>query len=193
MADHLKQRRADIVVKIFGGKFLLSRPGKSGANIRREFAAVDPDIALADPSTIERDLQQSYYASPKFTFVTLCTFAVIAVLLVAAGVFSVISYTVARQTHEIGIRMALGAEQAEIMGMVLKKGMSLIMAGVIIGLFASYSLTRFLASQIWGISVTDPWTFAAVGALVICAGLIACLLPARRAASVDPILALHYE
>jgi len=162
-------------------------------SIRREIAAVDPFITFGDAVTIARDLERSYYATPKFTFVTLCTFAVVALMLVAVGVFSVISYTVARQTHEIGIRMALGAEQAEIMGMVLKKGMVVIIAGVIIGLFASYCLTRFLASQIWGISRTDPWTFGAVGLLAIFIGLIACVLPARRAARVDPLVALRYE
>ena len=161
--------------------------------MRREVAAVDPEIALADPGTIERDLEHSYYASPKFTFVTLCTFAAVALLLVAVGVFSVISYTVVQQTHEIGIRMALGAEQAEILRMVLKKGMGLIMTGVIIGLFASYFLTRFLASQIWGISPTDPSTFGAVAMLAILTGVIACLLPARRATRVDPLIALRYE
>jgi predicted permease len=163
------------------------------SGIRREVAAIDSDIALADPGTIEQDLEQSYYASPKFTFVTLSAFAVSALLLVAVGVFSVISYTVARQTHEIGIRMALGAEQAEILRMVVKKGMGLIMTGVIIGLFASYCLTRLLASQIWGVSATDPWTFGAVAILDIFIGLMACLLPARRATKVSPVVALRYE
>jgi putative ABC transport system permease protein len=162
-------------------------------SIRREVAAVDPDIALADAGTIERLLNHSYYASPRFVFVTLCTFAVIGLLLVVVGVFSVISYTVALQTHEIGIRMALGAEQTEILRMVLTKGLRLIVAGVLIGLFASYDLTRFLASQIWGVSVTDPWTFGTVAAIILGVGLAACLFPARRAATVDPLIALRYE
>jgi putative ABC transport system permease protein len=89
--------------------------------------------------------------------------------------------------------MALGAQQAGILNMVLRKGARLLVAGIILGLFASYGLTRFLASQIWGVSATDPWTFGAVVALVVGVGLAACYLPARRATQVDPLVALRYE
>lgn len=89
--------------------------------------------------------------------------------------------------------MALGAQQREILWMVLWKGIALISAGICIGLLASFGLTQFLASQIWGVSATDPWTFGAVVVLVVTAGLAACFLPARRAASVDPLVALRYE
>jgi ABC-type antimicrobial peptide transport system permease subunit len=117
----------------------------------------------------------------------------ISLLLVVIGIFSVLAYTVSLQTHEIGIRMALGARQASILRMILAKGAGLIAAGMVIGLFASYGLTRFLASQIWGVSVTDPWTFVAVVIIISLVGLTACLLPARRAAQVDPLVALRYE
>jgi putative ABC transport system permease protein len=117
----------------------------------------------------------------------------IALFLVVIGVFSVMAYTVSLQTHEIGVRMALGAQQGEILRMVAQKGLALIAAGILIGLFASYTLTRFLTSQIWGISTTDPWTFAAVITLVLFVGLAACMLPALRAARVDPLVALRYE
>jgi ABC-type antimicrobial peptide transport system permease subunit len=103
------------------------------------------------------------------------------------------AYTVTLQTHEIGVRMALGAGQSNILKMILARGARLIAAGIVIGLFASYALTRFLASQIWGVSVTDPWTFAAVITLIALVGLAACLLPARRAAQFDPLVALRYE
>lgn len=89
--------------------------------------------------------------------------------------------------------MALGAQQREILRMILRTGFVLIAAGIAIGLIASYALTRFLASQIWGVSATDPWTFGVVVALVVITGLAACLLPARRAAGVDPLVALRYE
>ena len=89
--------------------------------------------------------------------------------------------------------MALGAQQRSILKMVLEKGMNLVVLGIILGVSASYGLTRFLASQIWGISVTDPWTFASVVALVVLVGIAACLVPARRAATVDPLVALRYE
>ena len=91
------------------------------------------------------------------------------------------------------MRMALGAQQGEILRMVLKKGFVLLAAGICIGLFGSFALTRFLTSQIWGVSVTDPWTFASVLALVVATGLAACYVPARRATRVDPLVALRYE
>jgi len=103
------------------------------------------------------------------------------------------AYTVSLQTHEIGIRMALGAQQNNILQMILTKGARLLAAGILLGLFASYGLTRFMASQIWGVSATDPWTFSAVAALVVVVGLGACFLPARRATRVDPLIALRYE
>jgi putative ABC transport system permease protein len=97
------------------------------------------------------------------------------------------------QIHEIGIRMALGAQQQNILWLVLLNGLRLVLAGILIGVFASYVLTRFLASQISGVSATDPATFAAVVAIVVSAGLTACLLPARRASQTDPLVALRYE
>jgi putative ABC transport system permease protein len=103
------------------------------------------------------------------------------------------AYTVSLETQEIGVRMALGAQQREILKMVLRRGMVLIVAGMAIGLLTSYGLTRFLASQIWGVSATDPWTFGAVVAVVVGVGLAACYLPARRATEVDPLVALRYE
>jgi putative ABC transport system permease protein len=108
-------------------------------------------------------------------------------------VFSVMAYTVSLQTQEIGIRMALGAQQSRILQTILAKGARLLAAGIVLGLFASYGLTRFLARQIWGVSTTDPWTFAAVAAILVAVGLGACFLPARRATGVDPLVALRYE
>jgi len=109
------------------------------------------------------------------------------------GIFSVISYTVVMQTHEIGIRMGLGAQPMQALGLVMKKGMCLILAGIAIGLIASYFLTRLLASQIWGVSATDPSTFAAAASLALFVGVLACLIPAWRASRVDPLVALRYE
>jgi putative ABC transport system permease protein len=108
-------------------------------------------------------------------------------------VFSVMAYTVSLGTQEIGVRMALGAQQGEILRMVLRKGFALLVVGISIGLLASLGLTRFLSSQIWGVSATDPWTFGAVAALVVGVGLAACYLPARRATEVDPLVALRSE
>jgi putative ABC transport system permease protein len=161
--------------------------------IRTEISAVDPEVAVGEAGTMATRLDYYYYARPRFLLVTFCTSAGIAILLVAVGVFSVISYTVALQTREIGIRMALGARPVQVLNLVLKKGMRLVLTGIAIGLFASYFLTRLLASQIWGVSTTDPSTFAAVVSLALFVGLAACLLPARRAARLDPLVALRYE
>jgi putative ABC transport system permease protein len=130
-------------------------------------------------------LEHYYYARPRFLFITLCFFAAIALILVAIGIFSVISYTVVMQTHEIGIRMALGAQIRQILSMVVRKGVSLVLTGIATGLFASYFLTRLLSSQIWGVSQTDPYTFAVASSLALLIGVLACLLPAHRASRVD--------
>ena len=161
--------------------------------ISQEIWAVDHNIALAQTGSLESILYRFSYARPEFGLKTLGAFAGIGLLLVIIGVFSVMAYTVSLQTHEIGIRMALGAQQTTVLRLVLFNGFRLVAGGILIGLFASYGLTRFLASQISGVSVRDPWTFAAVVTLVVIVGLAACLLPARRAARVDPLVALRYE
>jgi putative ABC transport system permease protein len=133
------------------------------------------------------------YSAHEFGLMTFTGVAGIALLMVVIGVFSVMAYTVSLRTQEIGVRMALGAQQGEILRMVVRKGLALVVAGICIGLFASYGLTRFLLSQIWGVSPTDPWTFAGVLVLVLFVSLMACLLPARKAARIDPLVALRYE
>lgn len=136
---------------------------------------------------------QHTYALPEFGVSLSGPLAGIALLLVVIGVFSVMAYTVSLQTQETGVRMALGAQKREILRMVLWRGVTLIAAGIGIGLAASCALTRFLASQIWGVSATDPWAFGAVVVLVAGIGSVACYLPARRATRVDPLVALKYE
>jgi len=120
-------------------------------------------------------------------------FAGIGLVLVIVGVFSVMAYSVSLQTHEIGVRMALGAQPSDILRMVLSKGTWLIVIGLAIGLAASAGLTRFLSSEIWGISATDPLTFGTVAVLILAVGLAACAVPSRAATRVDPIVALRYE
>jgi putative ABC transport system permease protein len=161
--------------------------------IRREVASVDPDIALTNSGSIQDILKDYSYATPKFGLISISSFAAIGLLLVLVGVFSVMSYTVTLQTQEIGIRMALGAQQRDILRMVLKKSLALIVAGILCGLFASFALTRFLASQIWGVSPTDPLTFTAVLIVIIIVGFAASFFPARRATRVDPMIALRNE
>ena len=163
------------------------------ANLRKEITAMDPDVAVSDDGTIESFLERWYYAGPHFTLIILTAFGGIGLFLVLVGIFSVMAYTVSLQTHEIGIRMALGAQRNDVLGMVLKKGLVLILSGTMTGLVASVAVTRLMASQIWGVSATDPWTFSAVAALILVAGLAACLFPAHRATQVDPLVSLHYE
>lgn len=114
-------------------------------------------------------------------------------ILVLIGVFSVMAYTTSLRTHEIGIRTALGAQRSNILRLVLSEGFRLVALGTLLGLVASYITTRFLASLISGVSATDHWTFTAVAVLAIGSGLLACYIPAERAAKVDPMSALKYE
>jgi ABC-type antimicrobial peptide transport system permease subunit len=120
-------------------------------------------------------------------------FASVGLTLVTIGVYSVLAYTTSCRTQEIGIRMALGASRSDVLAMVLRMGFQLIAVGVVLGLIVSVALGRVLATQLWGVSAYDPWTLVAVPVLLLSTGLIACWLPARRAASVDPLVALRYE
>jgi putative ABC transport system permease protein len=163
------------------------------ASLSRAVAAVDSDVAISDLGTMENILKSSYYAGPQFTLIILGTFGFTGLLLVLIGVFSVMAYTVSLQTHEIGIRMAVGAQRRDVLAMVLKKGLALILAGTIVGLAISSAVMRFMASQIWGVSIVDPWTFSVVATLVVVVGLMASLFPARRATQVDPLVSLHCE
>ncbi len=183
---------------MIGGGFLVqvrtkADPGSLMHAIQGKVWEAEPNEVfwLFDPLT--DFLQQYTYASPEFGVTLSGPLAGIALLLVVIGVFSVMAYTVSLRTREIGVRMALGAQQSEILKMVVRRGAGLIVAGICIGLLASFGLTRFMASQIWGVSATDPWTFGAVVALVVGVGLAACYLPARRATEVDPLIALRYE
>jgi putative ABC transport system permease protein len=180
-----------------GGPALLLKTTVNPASLRNavqeQIWAVNRDEIIGLASPLEDFLQRFAYSTPEFGLLIATPLASIALLLVVIGVFSVMAYTVSLQTQEIGIRMALGAQQNSILQMILTKGARLLVAGILLGLSASYGLTRFLASQIWGVSATDPWTFTAVAAFVVAVGLGACLLPARRATRVDPLVALRYE
>jgi putative ABC transport system permease protein len=162
-------------------------------SVRTEIWAVDRNVAFGEAGTLTAFLQRYSYAQPEFGLVSLGSFAGIGLLLAAIGVFSVMAYAVSLQTHEIGIRIALGAQSPDILQMVLTKGLSLVIAGILIGLATSFAVTRLLSSELWGVSASDPWTLCAVVAVVVLVGAMACLLPARRATRVDPLIALRYE
>ncbi len=162
-------------------------------DVRREIWAVDRNVALTATGSLEDYLKRYSYAEPRFSLVLMSVFASVGLALVALGVFSVIAYTVARQTHEIGIRMALGAGRADIVWMVLRRGLQLIGLGMGVGLLASFAVTRVIANQLWEVSPHDPLTLGAAVAVVALAGLAACYFPARRATKVDPLVALRVE
>jgi len=132
-------------------------------------------------------------ATPRFTTQLLAAFSGLALLLAVVGIYGLISYYTSQRTHEIGIRMALGAQQGNILRMVLQHGLRLVAAGIVVGVATSLELTRFIASQIWGISVTDPATFAGVAIVLAAVALMACWIPARRAMRIEPMEALRYE
>jgi len=161
--------------------------------VRREIWAVDRNVALTLTGTLEGYLQQFSYAGPKFGLILLGVFATVGLVLVAIGVFSVMAYSVSLQRHEIGIRMALGAPTGSVLKMVLRKGLRLIAIGIGLGMLASIALTRLIASQFWGVSPRDPLTLIGVMLVLLAVGTVACLVPARRATQVDPLVALRYE
>jgi putative ABC transport system permease protein len=154
---------------------------------------VDRNVALTLTGSLNDYLVQFSYAEPRFSLILLGIFAGVGLLLVTIGVYSVIAYTVSRQTHEIGIRIALGANRPAVFRLVVRMGLRLVALGVLIGLAASVAAGRVLASQIWAVSPHDPFTLIAVVGVMTLAGLAACYFPARRATRVDPIVALRYE
>jgi putative ABC transport system permease protein len=161
--------------------------------VRREIWATDRNVALTFTGSLEGFISQFSYAGPRFAFLMMAIFAVIGLVLVTIGVYSVISYTASRQTHEIGIRMALGARRADVLKLVIRMGARLVVLGLAIGLFVSLGLSRVIASQLWGVSPNDPVTLVSVAAVLLLTGLVACWVPARRATRVDPLVALRYE
>jgi len=161
--------------------------------VREEIWATDRSVALTLTGTLEGYISQFSYAGPRFGFLLMTIFGSIGLILVTIGVYSVLAYTTARRTHEIGIRMALGAEGGDVLRLVITMGLRLVAMGVAIGLVASLLLARVIATQLWGVSAYDPITLTVVAALLLITGVIACWVPARRAARVDPLVALRYE
>jgi putative ABC transport system permease protein len=160
--------------------------------LRREFWQVDPNQAIYHEATVEQLVSDTLVAR-RFQLLLNGAFSVVALVLVAVGVFGVISFASSQRVSEIGIRMALGARAGDVLGMVLREGGVLALAGIALGLAAAFVLTRFLSSLLYGVSATDPLTFACVACLLVVVALLASLIPARRAVHVDPIVALREE
>jgi putative ABC transport system permease protein len=161
--------------------------------VAREIWATDPSVAMAEPETLEYFLDLFTFAQPRFGLWIVAIFASIGLLLVTIGVYSVTAYATSQRTHEIGIRMALGAAGGDVLKMVLRTGLLLLLGGIAIGLAVSFTLSRVIVSQLWGVSPHDPLTLASVAGLLLAVGLVACWIPARRATRINPVNALRYE
>jgi putative ABC transport system permease protein len=160
--------------------------------VRQAIRAVDPDQPVSNVATMEEVLGREA-SQRRVGMILLTAFAVLALLLASLGIYGVLAYFVAQHRNEIGVRLALGATPSNILWLVLQKGMKLTLLGVAIGLAASFALTRLISSLLFGVKAVDPLTFAAVPLLLAFVALLACWIPARRAAKVDPVVALRYE
>ena len=160
--------------------------------VRKEIRALDPGIAVSDFRTMDQLLDSS--AGPRrFSTVLLSIFAALALLLAVIGIYGIMSWSVAQRTQEIGIRLAVGADSTGIFKLILGRGLKLSTAGLVIGLAATFALTRILAGQLFEISPHDPWVLTIVSIVMLSVTAAACYLPARRATEVDPITTLRSE
>jgi putative ABC transport system permease protein len=160
--------------------------------LRAEVRALDKDLPVSKVRTMETVRGESI-AQPRFRALLIVLFGAVALALATIGIYGVMAYSVARRTHEIGLRMALGAQYSDVMKLVIRHGMCLTAIGLAIGLAGAFALTRLLSAMLYGVSATDPLTFVAVSLALAGVALCACYLPARRATKVDPMVALRYE
>ena len=160
--------------------------------VRQQVRELEPDHAIDQVTTMEQSLAESY-APRRFQTWLFGLFAAVALALAAVGVYGVISYSVSRRTHEIGVRMALGARPRDVLLLVVRQGMSLALIGVAVGVAAAYGLTRLMTSLLFNVRATDPATFAVISLLLMGIAFLAAYLPARRATKVDPLAALRHE
>jgi putative ABC transport system permease protein len=169
-----------------------SEPSSLVGAIRHEVQELDREQPIADVATME-DRQASSLSQSRFSTMLLGIFAGLALILAAVGIYGVMAYSVAQRIHEIGIRVALGAQAGDVMRLVVKQGLMLTIAGVGIGLGAALITTRVITSLLYGVTATDPMTFAIIPVLLTGVALAASFIPARRATKVDPMVALRYE
>jgi putative ABC transport system permease protein len=167
-------------------------PASLAEPARRVVQSIDPAQPVADVRTMESWIGEST-SRARFGTLLLTVFSCLALLLAAVGIYGVMAYTVAQRQQEIGIRMALGAQTRDVMRMIMRQGMGMTLVGVCLGLVGGLALSRVVSGLLFGVSATDPLTFAGVALLLTLVALVACLVPARRATRVDPMTALRYE
>ena len=167
-------------------------PSTITESVRTELRTLDPEIPVARVNTIEKLVRESV-AQPRFRTLLIGTFSLIAMLLAAIGIYGVVAYSVSQRTHEIGIRMALGAQPSDVLQLIVKQGLKLTLLGVALGLIGAFGLTRLTSNLLFGVGATDPITFAGISILLTLVALFASYFPARRASRVEPMVALHTE
>jgi putative ABC transport system permease protein len=145
------------------------------------------------PHTLDDLLQRFVYSEPKFRLVSFSTCAGVGLALALIGLFGILSYSVTLQTHEIGVRTALGAQPGSILTLILGEGLLLVGSGILLGLLVAFLSVRILKSELWGVSAFDPWTLLVARIAFLCVAFLACYVPARRAMRVDPMVELRYE
>jgi predicted permease len=169
-----------------------AEPMSLSSALRGAVASMDKNLAVSNISPMEEITAQSI-GQERFTLLLLGLFSALALLLAVAGIYGVMSYAVAQRTHEIGVRVTLGAQTRDVLKLVVTQGMTLVLAGAGIGLASAFALTRFIRGLLFGVSATDPMTYVGVAALLALVALVACYVPARRASKVDPMIALRCE
>ena len=168
------------------------RPEGAIGTVRGQLQSLDKNVAITNVQTIQEIMSQGLWA-PRMGAGLLTVFGGLALILAVVGVYGVLSYSVSQQTREIGIRMSLGAQQGQVLRLVIGQGVRLAVAGLVLGLLAALGLMRVLSSLLFKVSTHDPVTFGGVSLVLVGAAILACYIPARRATKVDPIIALRYE
>ncbi len=169
-----------------------SDPLSLAAAVKSQIQMIDKDLPIDNAKSMQQLLAESL-SGRQFNMLLLTIFALVALVLAVVGIYGVMSYTVTQRTHEIGIRVAIGAQSRDVFRMVIGQGMMLAMIGVAFGLVGAFGLTRLMTTMLFGVEPTDPATFVSIAVLLIVVALVACYIPGRRAAKVNPLVALRYE
>jgi putative ABC transport system permease protein len=178
--------RMDVVMKTIG------TPDHVLPGVRDALRTIDRDVPISTVRTMS-DYVSANAAQPRLNAVLLGLFAVVALIVAAVGVYGVLAYSVTQRTREIGLRMALGAQRSRVLGLIVREGMTVGVAGIGLGLVGALALGQTIASLVYDVPVRDPWTFGAVAGMLIAVALAACAIPAQKASRVDPLVALRDE